>query len=541
MPVQISYPGVYVDELPSRSPSIMGVTTATTAFIGRAQCGPVDKPITVFSLREFEHRFQSDEEIEVADYPMVAAVHHFFLNGGSEAIIIRRFIKPELKTASANDESASASAQLIVDGIGFCADNPGSWGNEISIEIDKNGITEQVAAITQGNAISQEPSSAVQKALTKADLFNLTVLYQGRQVERFPCVTLMGNEKSAIRVDCVLKQQSSYLKIVGNLPDLVLDSAVSAQFSGGIDSGLLSNSADYLGDQLAQTGMYTLNNVDVFNLLCIPADQGTKDETLVAINPIVANFCEQKRAIFITEPLDRWTGKANKGLWSDIQVTDLGITGIASRFACTYFPKVEMSPISEKSAEPNSSEVFSSSGVIAGVMASNDMTRGVWAATAGQSAVMVGVTGLAVKMDDKCNEILNALGINCLRNFPVIGPVVWGSRTLRGADLLADDYKYLNVRRLTNYIELSLQQGIAWAAFEQNDEALWSQLRLSINEFMQGLAKQGAFYAFKVSCDATTTRVQDVMMGIVNIQVSFAPSYPDEFIVVRLQQATNGS
>jgi phage tail sheath protein FI len=539
MAAQISYPGVYVEELPNGSNTIIGVPTAITAFIGRAQHGPVDEPITVFSLQQFQYNFGSD----TVDYPMPAAVHHFFLNGGSEAIIIRRVVTSDLKTTSGTSQSSSARAQLIVEGIELHAANPGSWGNELSVEINKKGITDQVAAIIEGTAmsqgtISQRTISPAQKSVTKDDLFNLTVLYQGKPVESFTGVTLKGDERSTIHLESVLKLQSSHLQVVGNLPKVTPNDIVSTKFIGGMESDLLSSIEDYLGDQLAQTGIHALNKVDIFNLLCIPADQDTSDECLIAINPIAAGFCEQKRAIYIAEPLSDWSHKAKKGQWSDIQVTDIGITGNISRFACTYFPKVMMSPISKISNGLSKDAVFSNTGVIAGVMANNDMTRGVWAASAGQNAVMMGVTGLALQMDDTSNGVLNSLGINCLRDFPIIGAVVWGDRTLRGADILADDFKYLHVRRLANYIELSLQSGIAWAAFEKNDEVLWSLLRLSINDFMQDLAAQGAFYNFKVSCDATTTTVQDIMKGIVNVAVSFAPNNPDEFITIELQQVT---
>ena len=198
-----------------------------------------------------------------------------------------------------------------------------------------------------------------------------------------------------------------------------------------------------------------------------------------------------------------------------------------------------MQQIDAKSNAQGNQAVFSSSGVIAGVMANNDANRGVWAAAAGRHAAMMGVTGLAVDMNDTQNAMLNESGINGLRDFPVIGPVVWGDRTLCGTDLLGDDYKYLSVRRLTNYIETSLQRGNAWAVFEQNDEMLWSQLRLSINDFMQALAQQGAFYNYNVRCDASTTTPQDVAQRIVNIEISFAPVKPNEFITFELQQATS--
>ncbi len=129
---------------------------------------------------------------------------------------------------------------------------------------------------------------------------------------------------------------------------------------------------------------------------------------------------------------------------------------------------------------------------------------------------------------DAQNGMLSALGINCLRSFPAIGPVVWGDRTLRGADALADDFKYISVRRLLLYIEESVRVGIQWAVFEPNNEALWSELRLAVGTFLQGLFLQGGLAGstagWFVNCDTSTTTQSDVDNGIVNIEIGVAPT-----------------
>ena len=139
-------------------------------------------------------------------------------------------------------------------------------------------------------------------------------------------------------------------------------------------------------------------------------------------------------------------------------------------------------------------------------------------------------------MTDTQNGLLNPLGINCLRTFPVIGTVVWGARTLRGADVLEDDYKYLNVRRLTLYVEESLYRGSQWAVYEPNDETLWASLTTSFNAFLAGLQRQGAFYSYFVQCDTTTTTPADINVGVVNVLVGIAPVEPAEFVVINIQQ-----
>jgi len=147
-----------------------------------------------------------------------------------------------------------------------------------------------------------------------------------------------------------------------------------------------------------------------------------------------------------------------------------------------------------------------------------------------------------VTLTDDENGQLNPLGINCLRSFPAAGRVVWGARTMRGDDQLADDYKYIPVRRLALYIEESLYRGTKWVVFEPNDEPLWAQIRLNVGSFMNNLFRQGAFQgqsprdAYFVKCDKETTTQNDINLGIVNIIVGFAPLKPAEFVVIQLQQ-----
>jgi phage tail sheath protein FI len=145
-------------------------------------------------------------------------------------------------------------------------------------------------------------------------------------------------------------------------------------------------------------------------------------------------------------------------------------------------------------------------------------------------------------LTDAQNGALNELGLNCLRTFPVYGVISWGARTLQGADAMASEWKYVPVRRLALHVENSLFAGTTWAAFEPNDEPLWSQLRLSVGTFMHDLFRQGAFAgsaaddSYFVRCDGTTTTQGDIDRGIVNIIVGFAPLKPAEFVIVTIEQ-----
>jgi phage tail sheath protein FI len=175
-------------------------------------------------------------------------------------------------------------------------------------------------------------------------------------------------------------------------------------------------------------------------------------------------------------------------------------------------------------------------------MARTDVARGVWKAPAGLDASLNGVQDLQVNLSDLENGELNPLGINCLRSMGVNGRVVWGARTLRGADENADEYKYVPVRRLALFLEESLYRGTQWVVFEPNDEPLWAQVRLNVGAFMQGLFRQGAFQgttpkdAYFVKCDSQTTTQNDINLGILNVIVGFAPLKPAEFVIISIQQ-----
>jgi phage tail sheath protein FI len=216
------------------------------------------------------------------------------------------------------------------------------------------------------------------------------------------------------------------------------------------------------------------------------------------------------------------------------------VGGAAFSNAALFFPRIN---------QPNPlhggrMETFPPCGAIAGVFARTDATRGVWKAPAGVNANFVNVPELSVPINDGDNGDLNPLGVNCLRSFPIIGQVIWGSRTVRGADLLADDYKYVPVRRFALFLEESLYRGTQWVVFESNDYPLWNAIRLNIGAFLHGLFVQGAFQgstpkdAYFVKCDKETTTQNDINLGIVNVVVGFAPLKPAEFVIIQIQQIT---
>lgn len=294
-----------------------------------------------------------------------------------------------------------------------------------------------------------------------------------------------------------------------------------------------AKAAALLGNPLQGTGIYALDHVDLFNLLCIPPDPADAGyDQLQSLYQAAAVYCQKRRAMLILDPPAAWGDHARQGHFDKIQPADLGIGGPEEARNCAvYFPRIKkFDPATEEVA------VFAACGAIAGIFAATDNSNGVWKAPAGIEAAIVGIAGLEFNLTDSQSGQLNPVGINGLRDFPTAGPVIWGARTLRGADVFADDYKYVPVRRLALYIEESLYRGSQFAMFEPNDEALWSKLRLVISAFMADLARQGACYGYYVTCARTTTTQDDIDRGVVNILVGFAPVRPAEFVVLRITQ-----
>jgi uncharacterized protein len=524
MPVSLTYPGVYIEEVPSGVRAIVGVATSVTAFLGRAVRGPVDDPVTITNFGDFERAFGGLG----VDYPMSYAVRDFFLNGGTQAVVVRLY----------KDNGGSGAAGLDAKGLKLVAASPGVWADTLRARVDHDVPKDA----------KPHPLPFVDAfGLTSADLFNLTVRdSRTGGTETFRNLTIKDSPR---RVDRVLVEESTFVRVDGNVPaniptahDAATDPATvwtddklsTAVSTKGKNSAAL-DAAAFEGSPAARKGLYALEKVDLFNLLCVPPDtrEGDTPKSFLAK---ALSYCEQRRAVLLVDPPAAWrdAAAARKAVTDD----ELGLSGPGARNAALYFPRI----VAADPLRDGQLDTFVPCGVVAGTIARTDATRGVWKAPAGTDAALRGAQAFSVKLTDGDNGQLNPLGVNSLRSFPVTGRVVWGARTMRGADQLGDEYKYLPVRRTALFIEESLYRGTQWVVFEPNDEPLWAQIRLNIGAFMQNLFRQGAFQgssprdAYFVKVDKETTTQNDINLGIVNIVVGFAPLKPAEFVVIKLQQ-----
>jgi phage tail sheath protein FI len=312
--------------------------------------------------------------------------------------------------------------------------------------------------------------------------------------------------------------------------------------TAGVDGGLPATT-DLIGDPAAFTGIYALQKVDLFNLLCIPdatranpSDPNALDPS-VNLNAIAAAaiaLCDQRRAMLLIDPPPNVNTVASAVDWKSSGLAVVNPNGAA------FFPRLRLpDPLNGYQLR-----TFAPCGVVAGVYATTDSTRHVWKAPAGTAASLSGVQSMVYKLSDAENGLLNPLGLNCFRSFPVYGAVLWGARTLVGADANPNQWKYVPVRRTALFIEQSLYNGTQWVVFEPNDEPLWAAIRLNVGSFMQNLFVKGAFQgstpaqAYFVKCDGETTTQADIDLGIVNILVGFAPLKPAEFVVIQIAQIT---
>jgi phage tail sheath protein FI len=516
VPITPTYPGVYVEELDSDVHPITGVATSITAFVGYAPRGPVDTPTTVQSFLEYARVFGGLWLRSTMSY----AVQQFFQNGGANALIVRAIGGG---AAVATGRQGSGSGELLLE-----AANEGAWGNRLLMRIDRD-------------------------TANPADSFNLTVRDTGTGV-----VEVLRNLPADAALGATLQARSKLVRLREPAPTTVpaahptvagrdpFDPTETTQHStfGGGDDTTQEVATDLVPATDNGKGMYALARADLFNLLVIPPAlpaSGTGDERVLRaeLKGTAAKFAQDHRALFLVDPDPDWAEPSDVTPSSGLETYVASIvSGDQKRNAALYFPYLR----APDSLQGNAVMEYPPAGAIAGVMARTDAERGVWKAPAGLDAGLSGVQELTTKLTDGENGILNPLAVNCLRTFPASGHVVWGARTLAGNDKLTSEWKYVPVRRTALYLEESLYRGTQWVVFEPNDEPLWAQIRLNVGAFMQDLFRKGAFQgrtpreAYLVKCDAETTTQTDIINGVVNVLVGFAPLKPAEFVIVQIQQ-----
>ncbi len=640
--VQVSYPGVYIQEKSSGVRTITGVATSIAAFVDAFPRGPLNEAVQCLGFADFEREFGGIHTHSPASY----GIKQFFQNGGGECWVVRVADGESTAEVTLTDTAggggtpmfrARAGRQLR----GEIAVNPGLWGNNVMVEVDYDTtdtatlfnllVTEiavsngrrsvlrsetfrnlsmqagapnnAVAVVNAGSRLIQldgAPAATTARPAATGTLsgalpvpfvppasgFDLTVdvgagprpctvTYTGtldiaslrplienalrgatlpvaasaaeRALIAGLSVRLIGRGTTASPHQ-LLFQAGRGGSAFSPAATLTIGSAVAATaialglpgsvevqqhaLTGGLDGTMPVGDAAITGSLVAKTGLYALEDVDLVNILCLPRVAELPATAMNAVYSEATAYIAGRRGFLLIDIPEPTASLDAMQTW--LSQND----SLRSRDAAVYFPRT----FCPDPVNGNRLRSIGASGTVAGLYARTDATRGVWKAPAGTEARLENVQSLTYTLTDLQNGALNPLGVNCLRTFPVYSHICWGARTLDGADVQASEWKYIPIRRLALFVEESLFRGTKWVVFEPNDEPLWAQIRLNVGVFMNGLFRQGAFQgstpqeAYFVKCDKETTTQADRNLGIVNIEVGFAPLKPAEFVVITIQQ-----
>jgi len=512
MPTYLT-PGVYVEEVPSANKPIEGVATSIAAFVGLAPGGPVNTPMRISNWTQFAKIYGDPNEPDNGPFMegayLAHSVYGFFQNGGTTCWVVRVG-----EDGGSNGSGPAARAALPA-------------AADASVE------TYSAVALTEGEVeveIAEEPSTG-----EGADKTYTVRVTAGSEKEEFTGLTTKkGRNNLATKVNA----QSKLIKIEdtgASLPEAQRAPALGTfKLSPPSISPTDVKPTHFEGDVARRKGMGGLAAVDEITMVVMPdimtlaSDDGDDVQIRDLQGKMIAH-CENagdRMAILDCPP---------NMLPQEILEWRMNTAGYDSKFAALYYPWIEvMDPLT------NQPIMVPPSGHVAGLWCRTDATRGVHKAPANE--VVMGANGLGFQVTHAEQGGLNKVGINCIRAFPGRGIRVWGARTLSSDP----EWRYINVRRLFNYVSESIMEGTQWSVFEPNDEKLWIQLRIAATNFLTRVWSDGALFgstpqqAFYVKCDSETNPPEVIEAGQVICEIGIAPVKPAEFVVFRLSQFSGG-
>ncbi len=518
------HPGVYVDEISSDSHAIQAAGTSTACFIGETVRGRPFAPTLVTSFTEFQRELggivRRAGDLAQRDLPL--AVKHFFDNGGGRVFVVR----------TVDPAGSEVAAGEVAGAFAMCAAGVGRWGNDIEVVLQANVVDPKRFDVH----VLQHPVDPEREA---------------QSVEQFMGLGLDPDAPKFFAA--IINRDSNFIEIRRNakskaffeskeLPTKALGLTVPEGSSADRPAQTrvrLTGGADGSEDEALSTAALEQATASIhrFTEISILAAPGITDATRV--NQLVA-YVEARPLedlFLILDGSGDQQSSAGEDALEQVQTQLAGITDKSS-YAALYWPWIEV-------ADPYSDVVGATrfappSGAVAGLFARTDNSRGVWKAPAGMEATVQEAVGLATRVGDAQQDLLNPVGINVIRQFDFAGIVVWGARTL--ASQSNPEYRYVPVRRMAIFLRESLYRGTQWVVFEPNDEPLWSSIRANLDSFMSAQFRSGAFQggsfdeAFFVQCDSTNNYQATIDAGQVNIRVGFAPVKPAEFVIIELQQ-----
>jgi uncharacterized protein len=509
MPTYLT-PGVYVEEVPSANKPIEGVGTAVAAFVGLAPGGPVNTPMRISNWTQFAKLFGDPENPDNGPFMegayLAHSVYGFFQNGGTLAWIVR-------VGADGNGNTPRAALPAATD-----------KNVEALRAVAAEGVTDTVNV-----EVTEEPVAG-----KEAEQTYKVVVTSGTEREEFDALTLKrGRTNLATKVNA----QSKLIKIEETGASLPETRVATGTYTLSAPAVKLSDvkPTQFEGDVAKREGMGGLAAVDEITMLVMPdimtlADNGGDDAQVRDLQGKMIAHAENMgdRLAILDAPANL--------LPQDVLEWRMSTAGYDSKMAALYYPWLEvMNPLTHRPM------LVPPSGHVAGVWCRTDASRGVHKAPANE--VILGANGLGFQVTQAEQGSLNKVGINCIRSFPGRGIRIWGARTLSSDP----EWRYINVRRLFNFISESIVEGTQWSVFEPNDERLWTSLRIAAKNFLTRVWRDGALFgatpdeAFFVKCDAETNPPEVVEAGQVICEIGIAPVKPAEFVIFRLSQYTGGS
>jgi phage tail sheath protein FI len=516
-------PGVYVEEVDRGTKPIEGVGTSVAAFVGfterasemgRNGSEPVsllNKATLVTNWNQYTQKFGGF--VDGAFLPQ--AVYGYFANGGG-----RCYVTSVAALGASDDPNLARPAQVTlpnlsdakIDSLVVKALQAGPAGNDIN-------VTVEISKTEEG-----EPG----------ETFSLNITRGGNPVERFDGLTMSSGDRN---VETVVNTQSKTIRVetVRKTGKITERRPAEGNYAlqGGEIKSLAVQAPQFEGDTARREGLGALEALDDITILCVPdlmSSYQRGDITLdgvKAVQTAMLNHCERMKYRFAV--LDAPPGMNPQEIAEWRKAT----AGYDSKYGALYYPWISVAnPLGANGANM----LIPPSGHIAGVYARVDSDRGVHKAPANE--IVMGALGLEINLTKGEQEGLNPIGVNCIRAFPGRGIRVWGARTVS----IDPAWRYVNVRRLFNFVEASIENGTQWVVFEPNDQDLWARVRRDVSAFLRNVWRSGALFgatpeaAFYVKCDEELNPPEVRDVGQLIIEVGLAPVKPAEFVIFRISQ-----
>ena len=513
-------PGVYVQEVDTGPRPIEGVGTACAAFVGMAPNGPANKPVLVTNWSQYVSTFGSLDDSGKRNPHMPGSylshsVYGYFLNGGGRCYVTR--VVPRNGHVS-NGKADPPSVQLP---------------SKSSKALPSLTLRSRPAAPTQDVEINVGPAVGDGQA---EGTFTVRIK-MGTEEETFENVSL--GRRSPRAVTETINQTSKLVMVVeeqtqGTLAERMPEPGNYFIRAHQTVTQPLVKLDDFAGDIVQRSGMEGLQIAEDVTMVCCPDlmaayEAGALDRDGVkSVQLKMIAHCElMGDRVAILDPLPELSPQ-EVGAWRQKE------TNYDSKYAALYYPWIKVpGPDNRPMSVPPS-------GHMAGIWARNDNERGVHKAPANE--VIRGVLEAATPVTKGEQDTLNPIGVNCIRSFAGRGVRVWGARTLSSDPA----WRYINVRRLFNYIEKSIEIGTQWVVFEPNTPDLWARVRRDVGAFLNRSWREGMLFgltaaeAFFVKCDAELNPPEVRDVGQLIIDVGLAPVKPAEFVVFRLSQIAGG-